>query len=218
MVLKGTKLYKLYKQGKYKPLTTEQATELIIKFKKIIPEYVRIMRVQRDIPTFMTEAGVNITNLRQKIQELMREKKLKCKCIRCREIGRSKKSIKKINIKIKKYVASKGTEFFISMESNNYIFGFCRLRFPSQQLRKEITESSALIRELHVFGPSVSLGKKGLVQHKGLGRKLLKTAEKIAKNNHKKKIVVISGIGARAYYKKLGYKKQGPYMVKRTKG
>src|SRR3989338_570872 len=126
MVLKGTKLYHLYKNRKFKPITTEKAAELIIKFKQFVPEYVRIMRVQRDIPTYMTEAGVNITNLRQKIQELMKERGIKCNCIRCREIGRATKPIKKADIKIKQYSASKGTEFFISMESNNYILGFCR--------------------------------------------------------------------------------------------
>lgn len=214
MVLKGTKLYNLYKKGKFKPITTEKAAELIIKFKQSVPEYVRIMRVQRDIPTFMTEAGVNITNLRQKMHELMKKRNIRCNCIRCREIGRAKNPIKKINIKIKKYKASNGIEFFISMESSNYILGFCRLRFPSQQLRKEITKNSALIRELHVYGPSVSFGKKGLVQHKGIGKKLLNKAESIAKKYNKDKIVVISGVGARNYYKKLGYEKQGPYMVK----
>ena len=214
MVLKGTRLYELYKKGKYKPLTTGEAAELIIKFKQLVPEYVRIMRVQRDIPTFMTEAGVNITNLRQKIQELMEKRNIKCKCIRCREIGRAIKPIKKINMKIKKYNASKGTEFFISMESNSHILGFCRLRFPSQQLRKEIIKNSALVRELHVLGPSAAIGKKGVVQHKGIGKKLLKKAEEIAKKHNKNKIVVISGIGARDYYRKLGYKREGPYMVK----
>ena len=215
MVLKGTKLYHLYKNRKFKPITTEKAAELIIKFKQFVPEYVRIMRVQRDIPTYMTEAGVNITNLRQKIQELMKERGIKCNCIRCREIGRATKPIKKADIKIKQYSASKGTEFFISMESNNYILGFCRLRFPSRQLRKEITKSSALIRELHVFGPSAAIGKRGLVQHKGIGKKLLKKAEEISKKYNKNKLVVISGIGARNYYRKVGYEREGHYMVKR---
>ena len=93
--------------------------------------------------------------------------------------------------------------------------GFARLRFPSQQLRKEITKSSALIRELHVFGPSVSIGKKGTIQHKGIGKKLLNKAEAIANKYNKNKLVVISGIGARNYYRKVGYEREGHYMVKR---
>lgn len=212
MVLKGTKLYSLYKNKKYKPLTTQQAANLIIEFKKFIPEYCRIMRVQRDIPTFMIEAGVNKTNLRQYIKKIMKNKNIKCECIRCREIGNEE--IKNILIKKIKYKASKGLEYFISAESEDKIVGFCRLRFPFQKLRKEITKNSALIRELHIFGPAVSIGKKGFVQHKGIGKKLLKEAENISKKNKKDKIIIISGIGAREYYRKLGYKKEGVYMVK----
>jgi len=213
MVLKGTKLYELWKKGKFRPLTTKKAVDLIIEFKKYIPAYCRVQRIQRDIPTFMTEAGVDKTNLRQYIQRLMNKKNIKCRCIRCREIG--DKEIKKIVIKKIKYKASKGIEYFISAESEDKIVGFCRLRFPSQQLRKEITKNSALVRELHVFGPAVGFGKKGVVQHKGVGKELLKEAEKIAKENGKDKVIVISGVGVRDYYRKLGYKKEGVYMVKK---
>jgi len=213
MVLKGTKLYDIWKQGKYNPLTTKKAVELLVEFKKYVPEYLRIQRIQRDIPSFMTEAGVDRTNLRQYTHKLMKEKGIKCRCIRCREIKNQK--IKKIIIKKMKYEASKGVEYFISAESENKIVGFCRLRFPSQTLRKEVTKNSALIRELHVFGPAVGLGKKGRVQHKGVGKELLKEAENISKKNKKEKIIVISGVGVRPYYKKLGYKKEEVYMVKR---
>ncbi len=215
MVVKGTRLYNLWKQKKYKPLTTKQAAELIVDFKKSVPEYCRIMRVQRDIPTYATEAGVGMTNLRQYIEELLKKKKIKCRCIRCRE-PRGKKISKKIKILFEPYEASKGMEFFICAEDvkNDILLGFCRLRFPSQSLRKEITGKSALVRELHVYGTQAEFGKKGSVQHKGIGKQLLQKAEKIAKTYYKNKIVVISGVGVRGYFRKQGYKKQGPYMVK----
>jgi len=213
MVLKGTKLYDEWKRGAYSPFTTEQAARVIIEFKKTIPEYVRIMRVQRDIPTKMTVAGVDRTNLRQYIAELMRKENVACRCIRCREIkGREIKG--RVKMRIVEYPASMGKEFFISMVNNDNLLGFCRLRFPSQWLRKEITRDSALIRELHVYGSAVKIGGKGVVQHKGFGKKLLQAAENIAKKEGRKKIVVISGVGARGYYRKLGYKKGGAYMVK----
>ncbi len=217
MVLKGTKLYKLWKQGKYKPLTTKKAADLIIKFKKYIPPWVRVMRVQRDIPTFVTEAGVDRTNLRQYINEIMRKKKIKCKCIRCREPKLKKINLKNTEIIVRNYHASNGIEFFISLEDvkNDIIVGFCRLRFPYKFLRKEITPDSALIRELHVFGVATAIGQKQYLQHKGIGKLLLKEAENICKTYYKNKIVVISGVGARNYYRKLGYKLQGCYMVKK---
>jgi len=215
MVVKGTKLYRLWKKGKYKPLSTKQASELIADFKRYVPEYCRIMRVQRDIPTFITSAGVDRTNLRQYIHETMKKKKIKCRCIRCREIGRAKKPLKDIEISAMHYEASQGGEFFISAGNKDFIAGFCRLRFPSQLLRKEITEDSVIIRELHVYGEATGIGKKGKVQHTGLGKQLLKAAESLAKMYFRKKIIVISGIGVRDYYRKQGYKKQGVYMVKK---
>ncbi|MBW2978382.1 tRNA uridine(34) 5-carboxymethylaminomethyl modification radical SAM/GNAT enzyme Elp3 [Candidatus Woesearchaeota archaeon] len=215
MVVEGTEIYKLWKNKKYKPLTTKQAAEIIAEAKRFIPKYVRIMRVQRDIPTYMTAAGVDRTNLRQYVSQITKQKGIKCKCIRCREIGRAKK-IAEPKIKIMHYHASEGNEFFIAAEDKyNNLFGFCRLRFPDQILRKEIIENSAIIRELHVYGPAVSIGKKGIVQHKGIGKTLLAKAEEIAKTYHKKKMVIISGIGVRSYYKKLGYKLEGHYMVRK---
>jgi len=216
MVIPETKLYGEYKKGKFTPITTKEAISLIKEFKKYVPPYIRIMRVQRDIPTFMTTAGVDRTNLRQMIDNSGH----KCKCIRCREAGHlfAKKGIKPKNVKIKvlEYDASGGKEFFISAEDfkQNILLGFCRLRFPSQTLRKEIVKDSAIIRELHVYGEAAEIGTIGDTQHKGWGKKLLKKAEEIAKKHKKEKVIVISGVGVREYYRKLGYKKEGVYMVK----
>src|SRR3989344_4149092 len=214
MVMKGTKLYEDYKKGKYKPLTTEKAAEIIAEFKKYVPEYCRIMRVQRDVPSYVTEAGPGRTNLRQYVNKILKKKRIICKCIRCREIGRNIKK-GKVRLKVLEYEASKGKEFFISLEDDNSLYGFCRLRFPSEFLRKEITMDSALIRELHVYGGLTELGKRGKIQHKGYGKLLLKKAEDISRKDRKNKIVVISGVGVREYYKKLLYKKEGVYMVKK---
>jgi elongator complex protein 3 len=218
MVMKGTKLYDDWKQGSYKPLTTQQAAEIIAEFKRVVPKYVRIMRIQRDIPTKHTEAGVDRTNLRQYVDAMCNAKGIRCRCIRCREVGRAKK-LGKVDITVMRYDASHGKEFFISAEDvkNDVLVGFARLRFPSQQLRAEITEDSALLRELHVYGETAAVGEKaGLKsQHKGYGKMLLETAENIARQQGKNKMIVISGVGVREYYRKLGYKREGQYMVKK---
>ncbi|MCH8328937.1 MAG: tRNA uridine(34) 5-carboxymethylaminomethyl modification radical SAM/GNAT enzyme Elp3, partial [Nanoarchaeota archaeon] len=156
MVMEGTKLFEEWKSGKFKPLTTKKAAELIAEFKKYVPEYCRIMRVQRDIPTYMTSSEVDKTNLRQYVEKLCKQRNIKCRCIRCREAGINNQNnihIKNVSIKITKYNASHGQEFFIAAEDlkNDILFGYCRLRFPSQQLRKEITKDSALVRELHIY-------------------------------------------------------------------
>ena len=223
MVMPGTKLYDDWKSGKFTPLTTKQAAELIAEMKQHVPEYCRIMRVQRDIPTYVTSSGVDKTNLRQYVEKMCREKNIKCRCIRCREVGfnnfkNNNIDIRNLKIKIIEYEASKGKEFFVAAEDrkNDILFGYCRLRFPSQFLRQEITKDSALIRELHVYSLAVSIGKKSedSFQHRGIGKKLMEKAEEIVKNNNKSKIVVIAGIGAKQYFAKLGYKHDGPYMSK----
>ena len=217
MVMPGTPLFEDYKKGIFSPMTTKEAAEIIVEGKRFVPEYCRIMRVQRDIPTYVTTAGVDKTNLRQYVEQLAKEKGIRCRCIRCREIG---KGVVKENplIIVREYAASHGKEFFISMESDDRVLGFLRLRFPPRSLHPSITESSALIRELHVYGQAVPIGEKETekTQHRGIGKLLMARAEKIAKDNRKDKMVVISGIGAREYYRKLGYEKEDCYMVKKV--
>ncbi|MBU0470843.1 MAG: tRNA uridine(34) 5-carboxymethylaminomethyl modification radical SAM/GNAT enzyme Elp3 [Nanoarchaeota archaeon] len=213
MVAEGTALYHEFKRGEFTPMGTEEAAKIIVEWKKIVPEYCRIQRVQRDVPTKYWEAGVDKTNLRQYAQNVSG---FKCRCIRCREPKGNKINWEKIEIKVNEYEASGGKEFFISAEDpdQDLIVGFCRLRFPSESLREEITPTSALTRELHVYGTATAIGDEGLVQHRGIGKRLMEKAEKISKQNNKDKMVVISGVGVRTYYEKIGYRKEGPYMVK----
>jgi len=141
---------------------------------------------------------------------------VKSRDIRAREPKGVTISWEDVTINVMKYPASQGVEFFIAAEDtkNDVLIGFARLRFPSTFLRSEITKSSALLRELHVYGTATAIGATGNVQHKGWGKKLMAKAEEIATSRSKDKMVVISGVGVKEYYKKLGYVKEGPYMVK----
>lgn len=210
MVIEGTKLFDIWKKGEYKPLSTTGAVEIIIKGKKFVPNYCRIMRIQRDIPTHVISAGVDKTNLRQYVEEEMKKKGLSCRCIRCRE-PRGRIVLDK-NLKMVRtdYKASHGIEIFLSLEDtiNDIIVGFLRLRVNKDS-------KTAGVRELHVYGDAVKIGETGLIQHKGFGKRLIKEAEDIVKEEFKiKKLFIISGIGVRRYYEKLGYKKELPYMTK----
>jgi elongator complex protein 3 len=219
MVMPKTKLYLDYKKGLFKPIDTSQAAEIISEFLPRVEPYCRVMRVQRDIPTYRIIDGVDKTNLRQYVDILMKKKQLRSRDIRAREIGRNT-SIKTLQpkLKVQEYIASKGQEYFISFEDEdqNIIIGFCRLRFPSQQLRKEFTPTTAIIRELHVYGQALHLGtrEEDSSQHKGFGKKLLEKAEEISRQNGYDKLLVISGVGVREYYKNLGYEREGVYMSK----
>ncbi len=216
MVMPGTPLYLQYQRGLFRPLRTKEAAEIVAKGKEFIPKYCRVYRVQRDIPTKVTVDGVGLTNFRQVVHRLMVKNGKKCECIRCREIKNEKVDWDKIELKRIDYDSNGGKEVFLSYEYNDKILGFLRLRKPFKSFRKEITKKSAGIREVHVYGTAVGIGEKGEIQHKGLGKKLVKEAERIAKEEWKcDKMAVISGVGVRNYFKyKLGYERDNVYMSK----
>lgn len=162
----------------------------------------------RDIPGESIEAGNKVTNLRQ----ILKDQKIECKCIRCREARDSKFDLKNLKLDIQQYETSGGEEYFISFESRDrkILYGFCRLRLPVGE-----NEQTALIRELHIYGELVSPGKGKKIQHMGLGQRLMTEAEMISMQNGYRSMSVISGVGVRGYYRKLGYKLSNTYMVKR---
>jgi elongator complex protein 3 len=228
LVIKGTKLYDWYCKGKFIPYGNEEAANLIAEIKKNIPPWVRIMRIQRDIPAQLIIAGVNKSNLRQLVQKKLKDQKIKCKCIRCREAGHKERSDKfrlpsdEIEILTTKYKASEGEELFISAESprNDVLIGYLRLRLPSKEtLRPEIKrDPCSIVRELHIYGPLVPVGRyiKEAWQHKGYGSILLSEAERLSKEDYDlKKILVISALGTKQYYKRFGYEYDGVYMSKK---
>jgi len=217
-VLKNASLYKLWKQGKYKPYTEKQLIDLLVKIKEKIPPYVRIVRMIRDIPAQSIVAGNKVSNLREVIARKMKSENKKCRCIRCREIKNQELRIKNQELIRREYNASGGKEIFLSFEDtkNDKILAFLRLRLPNSWMLSEI-KNCAIIRELHTYGQTLALSQKtkNAQQHKSLGKRLMEEAEKITKTETEyKKIAVIAGIGVREYYKKLGYKPKGTYMVK----
>ncbi len=215
-------IWDLYESGEWKPLDNEEAAERIAKAMEYVPKYVRVMRIQRDIPAKLIAAGVTAGNLRQLVMEKARELGIEVKEIRSREVGirmREGWEIGEPELTRLDYDASWGKEVFLSFEDDQEtLFGFLRLRRPDSPFRPEITETTALIRELHVYGPEAEIGEKSSskVQHKGLGKALVEEAERIAKEEWGfDRILVISGVGVRPYYRKLGYMRVGPYMGKR---
>ena len=205
-----------FKKGKYKSYTDKELRDLIVKIKALIPEYVRIERLVRDIPGESILEGSRVTNLRQ---ELQREyPNMNCRCIRCREIKGEEIDPSKLELKIEEFEASNGRDFFISYNQNDKICSLLRLRFPSlDQVVPEIDpHTTSIIREVHTYGSQLKIDKesRGEAQHIGLGKKLILKAEEISRKNGYKRIAVISSIGTREYYKKWGFKLKGTYMVK----
>ncbi len=226
VVVEGTKLYDIWRAGGYIALTDDVAVELISEFYRYIPRWVRVMRIQRDIPAQLIIAGPKKANLRELIEKKAIEKGIEINEIRYREVGRQflyrGRKPGCISITREYYEASKGIEIFLAIEDtdNNIVIGLLRLRIPSEKAhRKEINNRIALVRELHIYGPQVPINIHidDAWQHKGWGAKLLEVAEEIARYEFNcNKIYVLSGVGVREYYRKLGYKRlnETPYMVK----
>jgi elongator complex protein 3 len=207
-IVKYSQLEKWYKQGKYQPLDEQTLIKLIVNFKKnIVPPWVRIQRLVRDLTVNDIVVDTFPSNLRQKIESELKKQKITCPCIRCREI-KSKLKATKLEFNIIKYQASNGQEYFLQyIDSQNRLYGLLRLRLFNKQ---------AIVRELHVYGEMVPIGQNtpGKTQHYGLGQLLLKKAEDITLKHNIKQLKIISGIGVRPYYHRLGYRLEDTYMVK----
>jgi elongator complex protein 3 len=224
MVVEGTELERWYQENRYQPYDVNTMVNLMIDIKSVVPKYVRISRVLRDIPAKFITAGCK-DSLRGVIKQRMKQRAIECKCIRCREYGHRARDgweISEPRMVRMDYEASGGREAFLSFEDESEtLFGLLRMRIQSQpvgKLKSETKGNSALIRELHVYGPEVPLSeqKEGAAQHKGLGKALLREAERIAGEEFQApRMIILSGVGAREYYRtEFGYSSQGDYMVR----
>ncbi len=223
MVVEGTELERWYRDGRYQPYPDDIMTDLVADIKAGVPKYVRISRVLRDIPSEYIVGGLK-DSLRDVVRQRMKELGNECHCIRCREYGhRSQNGWETGEPQMTRvdYEASDGREIFLSFEdSRETLFGLLRMRIQSRpiaRLGQENEGSKALIRELHVYGPEVPLKRQSptAVQHKGLGRALLTEAENIAREEfHARQMVILSGVGAREYYRESGYSLLSDYMAK----
>jgi elongator complex protein 3 len=211
-IIKGSELENYYWKKKYEPYPKEQIEKLLIEMMKIVPRYCRVMRVMREIPPEYLVAGTTKIDLRKDVEEKLRKDKINIKEIRFREVGFNKDFDKSYELKTTEYSASNGKEYFVEIvNKEDILFGLLRLR---------IIKDKAFVRELHVYGQSLKLHEKNFsqtAQHLGFGKMLLETAERISKKEKAKKIFVISGIGVRQYYRKLGYCLEDTYMIKEIK-
>jgi elongator complex protein 3 len=237
VVLPSSELQSWTEQGRFTPLQGDALKETLIRMQELIPRYCRVSRMIRDFPMKEISFGNKITNLREGIESEMKRRGMRCQCLRCREVGHVK-DIEPAKIKPilfeERYENAGGQEIFLSMEDEDRkaVFAFLRLRLPgkpdihdpkfvreSEKISEEfpVLGNTALVRELHTYGRALDLGTTGqdAAQHRGYGRDLMEAAERIAKREGYSKIAVISGIGVRDYYRKIGYRLSQTYMVKK---
>ncbi len=228
LVMPGTKLHEMWQRGEYTPYRFEQMVELIVEVKKLVPPWTRIQRIQRDIPANLISEGVKRGDLRVLVQKRLEREGARCRCIRCREVGHVqyklglKPNPEDVKLMVERYRASEGEELFMSFEDvkQDILIGLLRLRAPSSKAHRPEakTAKSMLVRELHVYGPLVRVGEKAGAeewQHRGWGERLVQEAERISREEFDaRKVIVLAGIGTRNYYRRFGYAREGPYMVK----
>ena len=229
LVVEGTAIYDWWHEGEFDPLDNDEAAELVAEIKSMIPRYTRLQRVQRDIPADFIEGGVWKSNLRQLARQRMADHGWTCECIRCREVGHNDETPETLELEVDTYDAAGGTEHFVSVEDfdRDLLVGFARLRFPADPARRELADA-AILRELHVYGSEVGVGVDGASrdgpadasvgrhQHRGHGQRLIAAAEGLAADAGYEKLAILSGIGARQYYReKLDYVQDGPYVSTR---
>jgi elongator complex protein 3 len=215
LVTPGSEIEALWMEGGYQPYYEDELIGLVAYAKSLIPEYTRLQRIQRDIPAKLIVAGSKHSNFRQLARERLEADGGRCRCIRCREIGRLP-SAGIPEIQVLQYDACGGKEHFISAVSDDSLIGFARLRVPSSVYRAEL-ENAALMRELHVYGSLVPVGRDADAeewQHRKYGKLLLLRSEDIARDAGFRKLAIMSGIGVRPYYRRLGYERRGPYMIR----
>jgi elongator complex protein 3 len=215
LVTPGSEIEQLWKDGQYVPYNEDALIDLVAYGKSLLPPYVRLQRIQRDIPAKLIVAGSRHSNFRQLCQQRLAAMGKQCHCIRCREAGRHP-TAGGHELRTEEYACAGGQEYFLSAVSGDSLIGFARLRTGGLRFRDEIRES-ALIRELHVYGSVVPLGMNPMPdqrQHRRVGKELLGLAEEIAAGVGYREIAVMSGIGVRPYYRRHGYERSGPYMRK----
>jgi len=223
LVVRGSELESWYLDDRYRPYDDDRMIDLLVAIKALIPKYVRIPRLMRDIPSKFIVGGSKDLALRGTVRKKMWQAGLRCSCIRCREYGHRLRDgwvIGEPWLARLDYETQGGQEVFLSYEDENEtLFGLLRLRINDGYSSEPSSEGKgkAIVRELHIFGPEVPLGGRlaQAPQHHGLGENLLREAERIAREEFKaEKLSVLSGVGAREYYRSLGYNLEGSYMVK----
>ena len=210
-----TVIERWHRDGIYVPYSDEMLEDMLEEVLTWVPEWVRLNRVIRDIPTSYISGGCSKPHMRDALADRMRRKGLRCRDIRAREVRGQR--IENATLVCREYFGNGGREFFLSFESIDHstIYGFLRLRFPGQYTFLPELTGAALIRELHVYGKLQRVGIDGdQSQHRGFGTQLIAEAERITRNAGYKKVAIISGIGVRQYYARRGYHLEGTFMVK----
>ncbi len=228
-LVKGTGLCAHYADRSWQPYTEEELLDVLTADTIATPPFMRISRMIRDISAHDIVAGNKKTNLRQLVENTVRESGNPISEIRYREISTEEASVEDLVLDSIIYETGTTHEHFLQwatvqsgqtlLHDRERIAGFLRLSLPDQDyIRKNrgclpIGLGEAMIREVHIYGKAAKLHSLGEgAQHQGLGRQLVEKACGIAKSQGYSKVNVISAVGTRKYYRSLGFTDKGLYQ------
>ncbi len=222
-LIESAELMQRYQAGDWRPYSHDELLELLVGCFEMTPEYCRLTRVIRDIPGTDIVDGNKTTNFRQLVERELARRGSASNDIRAREIRRDPVTDGDLRLHIREYRSSVGDEFFLQyITQERKIAAFLRLCLPAADeapLLEELT-GCAMIREVHVYGLSLGIGKamSGRAQHLGLGSRLLEQAAQIAVDRGYARLAVISAIGTRDYYRKRGFQDGALYQIRDLSG
>jgi elongator complex protein 3 len=224
-LVREAELVQWFDRGEFQPYTDDELVDLIAECKVRTPEYARLNRIIRDIPKDHIVAGSTVSNLREVVKRKLADEGRACRCIRCREVRAAATNVVD-GIKTIEYETRGGRELFLSVETDtDQLAGFLRLSLPTVEATRltgiEELAGAAIIREVHVYGPVVELGRSGLgdqSQHSGLGTRLIREAENRARAAGYDRLAVISALGTRPYYLKQAFQRGELYLIKSIQG
>jgi len=225
-LIKDTELYDRWLAGDYQPYSEAELVNLLADVKPTIPPYTRVNRLFRDIPAHHIQAGVKLSNLRQVVQDELSRRGQQCGCIRCHEIKLRTVTADELTLRVHTYETDLTREhflYFVTQEQSRepgLIAAFLRLSLPlalgvgSRAFLEEIADS-AMIREVHVYGPALAIAgaSDGQAQHVGLGTRLLEEARRMSRAAGFQRLSVIAATGTRAYYAARGFEQGELYMT-----
>lgn len=209
-LIESAELMQRYEDGSWRPYTHDELLDVLVACFRVTPEYCRLTRVIRDIPSTDIVDGNQLTNFRQIVENELARQGERSPDIRAREIRDRQVMPDDLHLDELRYESSWGEEIFLQVITpERDIVGFLRLALPpvdADPITPEL-QGAAMIREVHVYGQAVGIGgtEPGRAQHFGLGKRLIERAVEITKAHGYERLAVISAIGTREYYRKRGF-------------